>query len=277
MTGKNAQDGQGAPQQPAAGRAEAYNRVRRVVAIMSGKGGVGKSLVTGLLASALAREGYRVGVLDADVTGPSVPRLFGLQGPVSVGEHGILPLQSAGGVHVMSFNLLLERDDQPVIWRGPLIGRAIQQLWGEVEWGELDYLLVDLPPGTADAALTVMQSLPLDGILMVTTPQSLAAMIVRKAVHMAQMVGVPIVGLVENMSYFACPDTGKRHEIFGPSHANDISALAAAPLLARLPLDPGISSECDAGKIEDIRSSEMPGMLKAFLKVVPLDGSRAAA
>lgn len=277
MTGKNTQDRQATPENPPVGQAAPFNQVQRVVAIMSGKGGVGKSLVTGLLAAALAREGYRVGVLDADVTGPSVPRLFGLHGPVGVGEHGIVPLESAGGVRIMSFNLLLERDDQPVIWRGPLIGRAIQQLWGEVAWGELDYLLVDLPPGTADAALTVMQSLPLDGILMVTTPQSLAAMIVRKAVHMAQMVGVPIVGIVENMSYFVCPDTGKRHEIFGPSHANDISALAAAPLLARLPLDAGVSAECDAGKVEDIRSSEMPGMLKAFVKVVPAGRPPAGA
>jgi Mrp family chromosome partitioning ATPase len=205
--------------EPTEGMAAKYNRVKRIVAVMSGKGGVGKSLVTGLLATALVREGYQVGVLDADITGPSIPKLFGLSGPVEAGPVGLLPLRSDTGVKVMSFNLLLETDDQPVVWRGPLIGKAITQLWKDVMWGDLDYLLVDLPPGTADASLTTLQSLPVDGIVMVTTPQSLSSMIVRKAVHMAQIVGVPILGVVENMAYFVCPDTNKHHFIFGPSHS----------------------------------------------------------
>ena len=208
---------------------QAFNHIDRVVAVMSGKGGVGKSFVTGLLATALAREGYTVGILDADITGPSIPMLFGLHGPVEFGPVGMRPLQSETGVKIISMNLLLESEDQPVIWRGPLIGRAITQLWGDVIWGDLDYMLVDLPPGTSDASLTTMQSLPVNGIVMVTTPQSLASMVVRKAVHMAQAVNTPIVGVVENMAYFVCPDLGKRHYIFGPSHAREVALAAAVP------------------------------------------------
>ncbi|MBN1890778.1 MAG: Mrp/NBP35 family ATP-binding protein [Thermoflexales bacterium] len=247
-----------------------YNHIGRVVAVMSGKGGVGKSLVTALLASALARQGLRAGVLDADITGPSIPKLFGVRGPVSGAPVGLRPPQSEAGVKLMSLNLLLESDDQPVVWRGPLIGKAITQLWGDVFWGDLDYLLVDLPPGTADAALTTMQSLPLDGIVMVTTPQSLASMIVRKAVHMAQMVKVSIVGVVENMAYFVCPDTGKRHEIFGPSHAFEVAQAAYAPLLAQLPIDPTVAPRCDAGQVESIELAELPAMVAAFIKAVPV-------
>jgi Mrp family chromosome partitioning ATPase len=258
------------------GTALAYNRIKRVIAVMSGKGGVGKSLVTGLMATALARKGYQVGVLDADVTGPSIPKIFGLHEPLSAGPVGILPQRSQAGVKIMSFNLLLESEDQPVIWRGPLIGRAITQLWGDVMWGDLDYLLVDLPPGTADASLTTLQSLPVSGIVMVTTPQSLSTMIVRKAVHMAQHVGVPIAGVVENMSYFICPDTGKRHEIFGPSHAGEVAWLAGASLLARLPIDPQVAALCDAGKVEQVDLSEVPAMIEAFLKVVPVTVSQQA-
>jgi Mrp family chromosome partitioning ATPase len=252
------------------GTAASYNHVKRVIAVMSGKGGVGKSLVTGLLATALAQEGYQVGVLDADITGPSIPRIFGLHEPLSGGPVGILPPRSLTGIKVMSFNLLLEREDQPVIWRGPLIGRAITQLWGDVMWGDLDYLLVDLPPGTADASLTTLQSLPVSGIVMVTMPQSLSTMIVRKAVHMAQHVGVPIVGVVENMAYFICPDTGKHYEIFGPSHADEVAELAGAPVFARLPINPLVTSLCDAGKVEAVVLSEVPGLLEAFLKEVPV-------
>jgi Mrp family chromosome partitioning ATPase len=183
---------------------------------------------------------------------------------------GLWPLQSKTGIKVMSFNLLLEYDDQPVIWRGPLIGRAITQLWGDVFWNELDYLLVDLPPGTADAALTTLQSLPVNGIVMVTTPQSLASMIVRKAVHMAQMVNVPIVGVVENMAYFVCPDTGKHHEIFGPSHCHEVVLTAGAPLLAQLPIDPTVAALCDEGQVEAVEFSEVPEMVKAFVQAVPV-------
>jgi ATP-binding protein involved in chromosome partitioning len=256
--------------EPQEGMALKYNHISRVVAVMSGKGGVGKSLVTALLATGLARQGLRVGVLDADVTGPSIPKLFGLHGPVSSAPVGLRPPQSAAGIKVMSLNLLLESDDQPVVWRGPLIGKAITQLWGDVFWDELDYLLVDLPPGTADAALTTMQALPLDGIVMVTTPQSLASMIVRKAVHMAQMVKVPIAGVVENMAYFVCPDTGKRHDIFGPSHAFEVAQAAYAPLLAQLPIDPTVAPRCDAGQVEAIGLAEIPALVAAFVKAVPL-------
>ena len=200
------------------GSASAYNHINRVVAVMSGKGGVGKSLVTSLLAAALAEQGYRTGILDADITGPSIPMLFGLRGMVEPGPVGIRPMESRKGIKIMSMNFLLENEDRPVIWRGPLIGRAITQLWGDVMWGDLDYLLVDLPPGTSDAALTTMQSLPVKGILMVTTPQQLASMIVRKAVNMARAVGVPILGVVENMAYFTCPETGI-HSCLSLNHA----------------------------------------------------------
>ena len=253
--------------EPAEGSAARYNHINRVVAVMSGKGGVGKSLVTSLLATALAREGYQVGVLDADITGPSIPMLFGLHGPVEPGPVGIRPLQSRIGIKVISMNFLLASEDQPVIWRGPLIGKAITQLWGDVMWGDLDYLLVDLPPGTSDASLTTMQSLPVNGIVMVTTPQSLAAMVVRKAVHMAQAVKIPILGVVENMAYFVCPDTGKQHFIFGPSHAGEVALTAAAPLLAQLPIDPQVAALCDAGQVEDVGLEEIPALLDAFTKI----------
>lgn len=253
--------------EPKEGSAAPYNHIKRVVAVMSGKGGVGKSLVTSLLAAALRRDGYQVGVLDADITGPSIPMLFGLHGPVDAGPVGLRPLQSRTGVKVISMNFLLENEDRPVIWRGPLIGRAITQLWGDVMWGDLDYLLVDLPPGTSDASLTTMQSLPVDGIIMVTTPQSLASMIVRKAVHMAQAVNTLIIGVVENMAYFVCPDTGKKHFIFGPSHAREVSLAASAPLLAQLPIDPNVAAQCDSGNVEEVSLEEIPDLLGAFTNI----------
>ncbi len=253
--------------EPKEGAAAQYNHIKRVVAVMSGKGGVGKSLVTGLLAAGLARAGYQVGVLDADITGPSIPMLFGLHGPVESGPVGLRPMQSNCGVKVMSMNFLLEDEDRPVIWRGPLIGRAITQLWGDVMWGDLDYLLVDLPPGTSDAALTTMQSLPVNGIVMVTTPQSLASMIVRKAVHMAQALNTPIVGIVENMAYFTCPDTGKQHFIFGPSHAVEVAKTAGAPMLAQLPIDPQVAALCDSGEIETVCLEELHGLLGIFVNI----------
>jgi len=253
---------------PEKGSAMEFNHIKNVVAVMSGKGGVGKSFVTGLLASALARDGYQVGILDADITGPSIPMLFGLHGPVEPGTVGIQPLQSRSGIKVISMNLLLASEDQPVIWRGPLISKAIKQLWGDVEWGTLDYLLVDLPPGTSDATLTIMQSLPVKGIVMVTTPQGLAALIVRKAVHMAQSIGIHIAGVVENMAYFVCPDCGKRHIIFGDSHAKEVAETANAPLLTQLPMDPQIATLCDTGKIEEINIAGIPEFLQSFLKAI---------
>jgi ATP-binding protein involved in chromosome partitioning len=257
--------GPGAPPPLAAG----HNSIRNVIAVMSGKGGVGKSLVTGLLASSLTRAGYKVGVLDADVTGPSMPKLFGVHGPLLGGPQGIEPIVTWSGIKVMSLNLLLEDEGQAVIWRGPMISGAIQQFWNDVHWGELDYLLVDLPPGTSDAALTVMQSLPVTGILMVTTPQSLAAMIVRKAVKMAQAVSVPIIGVVENMAGFVAPDTGTRYDIFGPSHAAEVAEMAGAPIVARLPIDPNVAALCDTGEIESVVRPEIEAMVDALVQLMP--------
>ena len=259
----------------AKGSASEYNQVKKLIAVMSGKGGVGKSFVTGLLATSLAREGYEVGVLDADITGPSMPTLFGLRGPVSSGQYGIIPLTSKSGIKVISMNLLIEGEDDPLMWRGALISRAITQLWGDVMWGNLDYLLIDLPPGTSDAALTIMHMLPLDGIVMVTTPQSLATMIVNKAVNMAIKVGVPIVGVVENMAYYPCPDTGKKHMIFGDSNGEKVAKAAHAPLLAQLPLNPVLTQLCDFGEIEDIEFNETQILLEAFENAVPIKGKKS--
>ncbi len=252
----------GTNEQP--GVAAANNRIERVIAVMSGKGGVGKTLVTGLLATALKRAGQRVGILDADITGPSIPKLFGVHGPLKVEDTGIEPALSRTGIKLMSVNFLLPDEGEAVIWRGPLISGAIKQFWGDVQWDTLDTLLVDLPPGTSDAALTVMQSLPISGILMVTTPQSLANMIVRKAVRMAQAVNVPILGVIENMAGFVAPDTGKRYDIFGPSHADEMAALANAPVLARLPIDPQVTALSDAGMIEEVTRPEMEAVIAAL-------------
>lgn len=264
----------GVSEKTSEGTAAEHNHIECVIAVMSGKGGVGKSFITGLLASALKKDGYRVGILDADITGPSIPMLFGLHGPVKAGKYGIQPLHSRSGIKVISMNLLLSNEDQPVIWRGPLISKAIKQLWGDVMWGNLDYLLVDLPPGTSDAALTILQSLPVRGVVMVTTPQGLSAMIVNKAVHMAQRVGVPVVGVVENMAYYRCPDTGKKHFIFGQCHGDSVARAAQAPVLAQIPLDPLVAELCDAGKVEEATLDESPSLIKAFVKSVPVPGDR---
>ena len=256
--------------------AEKANKVGAVVAVMSGKGGVGKSLVTGLLAVALRRRGLRVGVLDADLTGPSVPKMFGLYERPQAGRLGVLPVRSRSGIPVISINLFLEREDEAVIWRGPMVAGAIKQFWGDVEWGQLDYLLVDLPPGTSDAPLTVMQSLPLAGAVIVSSPQDLAGMVVRKAARMAAQLSVPIIGVVENMSHFVCPDTGKRHEIFGRSRADDLAQELGAPLLGKLPIDPAAAELCDAGRIEDYRAPLVEELGAAFLAAVA-DRARATA
>lgn len=256
--------GQAQPEPP---KASQLNQIDWVIAVMSGKGGVGKSSVTALLGLALARRGSRVGILDADITGPSIPRLFGLRpGEVRSSAFGILPPVAAEGIKVMSINLLLPDEDTAVIWRGPLIAGALQQFWADVVWGRLDVLLVDLPPGTSDAALTVMQSLPVNGVIVVTTPQDLAAMVVRKAVHMAAQLNVPVLGVVENMSYFVCPDTGKHHEIFGPSHAEEVAAAASAPVLARLPIDPQLATLCDAGEVASVTRPEIEALVEALAR-----------
>ena len=226
------------------------NRIGNVIAIMSGKGGVGKSLVAGLTAIALRRRGYEVGILDADITGPSVPKMFGITARPAGSDSGMLPVSSKSGIEVMSINLFLPSEDDAVIWRGPLIGRAITQFWEEVLWGKLDYLIVDLPPGTADAPLTVLQTLPISGIIIVFTPQNLTAMVVRKAVNMAKQMGKPILGVIENMSYLYVPEIGKKIELFGKSHGEEMAHTAGAPLLGQLPIDPQLAQFCDEGDIE---------------------------
>ncbi len=244
-----------------------FNHIGRVIAIASGKGGVGKSSVTALLGAALARAGHRVGILDADITGPSIPRLFGVRQAPRVNVLGMLPPETETGIKVISVNLLLPNEDEAVIWRGPVISGVIQQFWREVVWGDLDYLLVDLPPGTADAPLTVMQSLPLDGLVLVTTPQELAAMVVRKALRMAEQLNVPVLGLVENMSGFVCPTCGARHDLFGPSHAQDLSGIL---LWARLPISPELATLGDSGCIERYQSDGVTALVQAFLSAVPV-------
>jgi Mrp family chromosome partitioning ATPase len=235
------------------------SQIKRVIAVLSGKGGVGKSSVTALLAVALAHAGQKVGILDADITGPSIPKLFGLPpGGLRGNDQGILPGITPLGIRIISTNLMVPEEDTAVIWRGPLITGAINQFWSDVLWGKLDTMLVDLPPGTSDATLTVLQTLPINGVVLVTTPQQLASLVVRKAVRMIQQLNVPILGVVENMSYYPCPDTGKHHDIFGPSHADEIASLANAPVWARLPIDPQVAALADAGQIEAVN----PAMMK---------------
>ena len=233
--------------------ANAGSRVKKVIGVVSGKGGVGKSLVTGLLACETARRGKIAGVLDADITGPSMPRILGIRDKAVGNELGILPQEAENGVKVMSINLLLENETDPVIWRGPVIAGTVKQFWTDVIWGELDYLFVDMPPGTGDVPLTVFQSLPVDGIIVVTSPQELVSMVVEKAVKMAEMMNVPIVGLVENMSYVACPDCGKKIYLFGEGKTAQAAAAHNLPLLAEMPIDPALASLTDAGSIEDFQ------------------------
>jgi Mrp family chromosome partitioning ATPase len=226
------------------------NQVKNVIAVMSGKGGVGKSLVSGLAAVLLRRQGHEVGILDADITGPSIPKMFGISNRPAGSDSGLLPVPSRSGIEVMSINLLLPGEDEAVIWRGPLIARAITQFWDEVLWGQLDYLIVDLPPGTADAPLTVMQSLPISGVIVVFTPQDLTNMVVRKAVNMARRMEKSILGVVENMSYLYIPEIDKKMEIFGKSRGEEMAKSAGAPLLAQIPIDPTLATLCDEGNIE---------------------------
>jgi Mrp family chromosome partitioning ATPase len=235
---------------PGSQRATPENDITHVVAVLSGKGGVGKSSVAALLAVALRRRELRVGVLDADITGPSIPKMFGLRRRPAMSPRGIRPVQTETGIQVMSINLLLESEDQAVIWRGPMISNVIKQFWREVSWGSVDYLVVDLPPGTSDASLTVMQSIPLSGVVLVTSPQDLAGMVVRKAAQMAVRMGAPIMGLIENMSYVVCPQCGQEIRVFGPSRAMQTAGRLGVPLLGQLPLDAELACRCDQGQIE---------------------------
>jgi Mrp family chromosome partitioning ATPase len=256
-------------QQASSPLAQKLNDVKHVIAVMSGKGGVGKSLVSSLLAVALQRQGQEVGVLDADITGPSIPKMLGIHSPPVAHPIGILPVKSSLGIKVMSINLLLPSEDDAVIWRGPLISGTIKQFWEEVVWGQLDTLVVDLPPGTSDASLTVMQSIPLSGVVLVTSPQDLAGMVVRKAAKMAQHLGIPILGLVENMSYFVAPDTRKRYDIFGPSHASETAAQLGVPFLGQLQLDRQIAELSDAGRIEEYPAEAFIPIAQTLMKTAP--------
>ena len=241
------------------------NKIQKIIAVMSGKGGVGKSLVASLLATSFARDGKDVGVLDADITGPSIPKMFGLNARPSGSETGILPILSKSGIEIMSMNLLLPSEDEAVIWRGPLMSKAVTQFWEEVLWGKLDCLVIDLPPGTGDAPLTVLQLIPITGVIDVFTPQELTEMIVKKAVRMAQKMNVRVLGVVENMSYLVLPETGKKLEVFGKSKGEEMAKASGAPLLARLPIDPELAKLCDEGKIEKYSSDAVSEL---FVNVV---------
>ena len=238
-------------------QANPESHVKKVIGVVSGKGGVGKSMVTSLLASAMQRKGYKAAVLDADITGPSIPKMFGLGGYKPVGnENGLTPAQAKNGTKVMSVNLLLPNETDPVIWRGPIIAGTVKQFWTDVCWSDVDYMFVDMPPGTGDVPLTVFQSLPVDGIVVVTSPQELVAMIVEKAVKMADMTQTPILGLVENMAYFECPDCQKKHYIFGDSHINELAAAHNIQATAQLPIEPKLAAASDMGAIADVDTKD---------------------
>ena len=237
--------------------ANSMSSVKQVIAVVSGKGGVGKSTVTASLAAAMAKRGRKVAVLDADITGPSIPTAFGIHQRATGSDAGIDPAVSKGGVKLMSLNLLSANETDPVIWRGPVIAGVVTQFWQEVVWGDIDYMFVDMPPGTGDVPLTVFQSLPVDGVIVVTSPQDLVSMIVAKAVNMAKMMDIPVLGLVENYSYFQCPDCGKRHAVFGESHIEQVAAELEIPVLAKLPIDTALAAAFDAGKIEEAPTNYM--------------------
>ena len=244
------------------------SNVKKVIAVVSGKGGVGKSTVTSMMAAAMCKLGHSVAILDADVTGPSIPQAFGLHEQALGSEDGILPAVTKEGIKVMSVNLLLPNETDPVVWRGPVLAGAVKQFWTDVCWGELDYLFVDMPPGTGDVPLTVFQSLPVDGIVMVTSPQDLVSMIVTKAVKMAQMMDIPVLGLVENFSYFTCPDCGKKLNIFGTSHADEVAKANNIPLLAQLPIDPELAQACDEGRLEDFQKDYLADTCKMITALI---------
>lgn len=243
----------------------ALSSIKKVIGVVSGKGGVGKSLVTSLMASEMQRRGYNCAVLDADITGPSIPKSFGIHQHATGTEEYLIPVTTHSGIQVMSINLILQDETEPVVWRGPVIAGAVTQFWTDVMWTDVDYMFVDMPPGTGDVPLTVFQSLPVDGIVIVTSPQELVSMIVAKAVRMAEMMHVPVIGLVENYSYFRCPDCGKCHQIFGKSHLDETAQAYHLPVLARLPIDPAVAEACDAGRVESLDTTELEPALQAIL------------
>ncbi len=229
-----------------------HSNIKRVVGVVSGKGGVGKSFVTASLATLMAKAGYKVGILDADITGPSIPKMFGVRGQVVGDERGMIPLESKDGIKVMSINLLMQDEEAPVVWRGPVIAGAVKQFWTDTCWGDIDYLFVDMPPGTGDVPLTVFQSLPVDGIVIVTSPQELVQMIVKKAINMANMMHIPVLGVVENFSYLKCPDCGKEIKIFGESNIEETANMLGIGVLGKLPLDPNYAEAADKGEFYSI-------------------------
>ena len=246
-----------------------YSNIKHVIGVVSGKGGVGKSMVTCSMAAAMAKLGYKTAVLDADITGPSVPKVFGITQKARGCEKGLLPSESKLGVKVMSLNLVTQNDTDPVVWRGPVIAGVVKQFWTDVYWGDIDYMFVDMPPGTGDVPLTVFQSLPVDTIIVVTSPQDLVSMIVTKALKMAQIMEMPVLGLVENFAYFQCPDCGKKHEIFGKSHIAQVATENHVPVLARLPMDPNLAAACDAGNIEELDADYLTDTAKMLADLLP--------
>ena len=244
-----------------------YSSVKHVIGVCSGKGGVGKSFVTGALASAMTKAGYKVGIMDADITGPSIPKMYGIHGPAVGDERGVLPIPAKDGTKIMSINLLVEDEEAPVIWRGPVIAGTVKQFWSEVYWGELDYLFVDMPPGTGDVPLTIFQSLPVEGLVIVSSPQDLVSMIVKKAYNMAEMMHIPILGLVENYSYLLCPDCGKKISVFGESGIDETAAQLGIEVLAKLPINPDYAKAADQGVFESL---ELPEISKAVEKLKEL-------
>lgn len=237
------------------------SQIKKVIGVVSGKGGVGKSLVTSLLAVLAQRKGYKTAIMDADITGPSIPKAFGLHGHAEASEWGLFPVKTAAGIGVMSLNLLMKNETDPVVWRGPLISGAVKQFWTDVIWGDVDYMFIDMPPGTGDVALTVFQSIPVDGVVIVASPQELVGMIVEKAVNMAKMMDVPVLALVENMSYITCPDCGKEIRVFGESHIDEIAEKHGVATVAKLPIDPALAAACDKGTIEAFSGSWLDGVL----------------
>ena len=242
--------------------------VKKVIGVVSGKGGVGKSLVTCLMASEIQRRGFNAAVLDADITGPSVPKSFGVHEHCLGTEEYLIPVQTHTGVQLMSINLILQNETEPVVWRGPVIAGAVTQFWTDVMWQDVDYMFVDMPPGTGDVPLTVFQALPIDGIVIVTSPQDLVGMIVEKAINMANLMNVPVLGIVENMSYFKCPDCGKEHSIFGESKVEELAKLHNVPHFAKLPIDPLIAKMVDAGKVEAVGGQLISGLVDGIVKEI---------
>ncbi|MBR4954501.1 MAG: Mrp/NBP35 family ATP-binding protein [Clostridia bacterium] len=243
-----------------------FSKVNKVIAVVSGKGGVGKSMVTSLLSVMSDRAGYKTAVLDADITGPSIPRAFGLREKAMGNDRGIFPVTTKTGIEVMSINLLLENDTDPVVWRGPVIGGTVKQFWTDVIWGNIDNMFIDMPPGTGDVPLTVFQSLPIDGIVVVATPQDMVGMIVEKAVNMAKMMNIPVLALVENMSYFKCPDCGKEHRIFGDSHIEELAQKHGIEVVCRLPINPALAAAVDSGMVEAVGEDGLEPIMKLLEK-----------